>query len=56
MFNLDEEKIVFTFGNKALFFWQGRKAENVVFFISDAEISGIYLSPTLGTAKFKQLD
>ena len=32
MFNLDEEKIVFAFANKALFFWQGKKAENVVFF------------------------
>ena len=56
MFNLDEEKIVFTFGNKALFFGRARKLRMLCFFISDAEISGIYLSPTLGTAKFKQLD
>ena len=43
-------------GNRALVFWQGKKAEIVVFFISDVEIRGIHLSMTLGTAKFKQLD
>ena len=28
MFNLDEEKIEFALGNRALVFWQGKKAEN----------------------------
>ena len=56
MFNLDDEKIEFALGNRALFFWQGTKAENVVFLISDVEIRGIYLSLTLGASKFKQLD
>ena len=37
MFNLDDEMIEF----RALLFWQGTKAENVVFFISD-EIRGSY--------------
>ena len=32
MFNLDEEKIEFALGNRALVFWQGKKADNVVFF------------------------
>ena len=44
MFHLDDEKIEIALGNKALVFWQGKKAENVVFFISDVEIRGIYLS------------
>ena len=40
MFNLDVEKIEFTLGNRALVFWQGKKAENVVrdsqyLFVSD---------------------
>ena len=35
-------------------FWPGKKAENVNF-ISYVGIRGIYLSLTLGTAKFKQL-
>ena len=57
MFNLDEEMIEFALGNRALFFWQGKKAYNVVcFFISDIGIRGIYLSLTLGSAKFKQID
>ena len=41
MFNLDEEKIEFALDNRALVFWQGKKAENVVIFISDVEIRGI---------------
>ena len=56
MFNLDEEKIEFSLGNRALVFWQGKKAENVVFFISDVLIRGIYLSLTLGTAKLKKIN
>ena len=57
MFNLDEEMIEFALGNRALFFWQDKKAYNVVcFFISDIGIRGIYLSLTLGSAKFKQID
>ena len=57
MFTLDEEKIECTLGNRALAYWHGKKAENVLcFFISDIEIPGIYLSLTLGAYKFKQLD
>ena len=44
MFHLDDEKIEIALGNKALVFWQGKKAENVLFYISDVEIRGIYLS------------
>ena len=40
MFNLDEEKIEFALGNRALVFWQGKKVENVVCFFSDVEIRG----------------
>ena len=39
MFNPDDEKIEFTLDIRALFFWQCKKAENAVFFISDVEIS-----------------
>ena len=46
MFNLDEEKIEFALGNRTLVFWQGKKAENSEFFISDVEICGLYLSLT----------
>ena len=31
MFNLDVEKIECALGNKGFCFWQGKKAENVVF-------------------------
>ena len=41
MFNLDEEKIEFALGKKALVFWQCKESENVMFFISDVEIRGI---------------
>ena len=34
MFNLDVEKIDFTLSNSALVFWQGKKSENVVCFLS----------------------
>ena len=34
-------------------FWQGKKAENVVFLFGT---KGIYLSLTLGTTKFRQLE
>ena len=56
MFNLDEEKIEFALGNWALVFWQGKKADNVLLFISDVDDRGIYSSLTLGTAKLEQLD
>ena len=58
MFSLDEKKIEFALGKKALVFWQGKKAKNYVFLIFNfnVEICGISLSLTLGTAKFKQLD
>ena len=32
MFNLDEEKLEFALGNRALVFWQGKKAEYVFYF------------------------
>ena len=53
MFNVEEEKKEFALGNRALVFWQGKKAKHVAFFISDVEICGTYLSLTLGTAKLK---
>ena len=40
MFELDEEKIRTWLMN--FDFWQGKKAEKVVFFISDVEICHIY--------------
>ena len=39
MFNLDEEKIEFALGNRALVSWECKKAENIVFLISDVEIA-----------------
>ena len=56
MFNLDEEKIEFALGNSTLVFWQGRMPRMFFSFFSDVEFGGIYLSMTLGTAQFKQLD
>ena len=56
MFNQDEEKIKCALENREICFWQGKKAEIVVFFIYDIRICGIYLSMALGTEKFKQLD
>ena len=54
--NLGEEKIEFALGNKEFCFWQGKKASRKYFdFISDVWARGIYLSLTLGTAKFKHL-
>ena len=35
MFDLDEKKDKCTRGNKEFSFWQGKKVEKVVFFISD---------------------
>ena len=32
MFNLDEEKIDFEIGKKALVLWQFKESENVIFF------------------------
>ena len=44
IFNLDEEKIECALSNKEFCFWQGKKAENVLFlFISDVGTHGIYL-------------
>ena len=40
---------------KNVHFWQGKK-EKKVELISDVGICAIYLSMTLGTSKFKQLD
>ena len=53
-FNQDEEKIECALGNRD--FWQDKKAEKLVVFISDVGICGIYLSLHLGTAKFELLD
>ena len=53
VFNLDEEKK----GHLATrSFWQGKKAENVLFLFLTVGTRGIYLSLTLGTARFKQQD
>ena len=51
MFNLDEEKVSCALGYMD-FFWQAKKAV----FVSDVGICGYYLSLTLGTPEFKQLD
>ena len=56
MFNLDEEKLEFTLGNRAWILWHGKETENVVHFISDVEIWGIYLSLILDSSEIKQLD
>ena len=37
-------------------FLEGQESRDCFDFISDNEIRGIYMSLTLGTAKFKQLD
>ena len=55
VFNQDEEKIQFALGTRALVFGRARKPRMLIF-ISDVEIRDIYLSLTLGTAKFNQLD
>ena len=51
MFNLDEAKIECALGNRELFFGRARRRDCCVF-ISDVGTRGIYLSLTLGTAKF----
>ena len=53
MFNLDEEKIECAICNKELYFWQGKKAEIIVFYFW-LEIRGIFLSLSLGTAKTQE--
>ena len=50
MFNLNEEKIEFTFGTRIFVFLAGQKSQECCLFISDVGIRGIYLSLTLGTA------
>ena len=55
MFYQDEQKIVHL-ETGTLDFWQDKKAEKLVVFISDYGICGIYLYLTLGTAKFELLD
>ena len=52
MYSHVEESIECVLGNREIWFLAG----NVVFFSDDSGIRGIYLSLTLGTAKFKQLD
>ena len=56
MFNLDADKVEFALSNRALVFWQGKKAKNIVYFIILCRDSLSLFAPTLGTAKFKQLD
>ena len=56
MYSLDEEKIEYVLETGRFGFWHGKKVENGGIFISDVGIRSIYLSLTLGTAKFKQLD
>ena len=50
MFNLNEEKIEFTFGTRTFVFLAGQKSQECCLFISDVGIRGIYLSLALGTA------
>jgi len=57
MYSLDEEKINVCLATGIYGFWQGKEADNVYLFLFFyVGIRGIYLSLTLGTAKFKQLD
>ena len=41
MFNLDVEKIEYALGNK-VFFWQGKKSENVVFLFLTLEFAEFF--------------
>ena len=41
MFNLDEEKIECALGNKEFCFWQGKKAENVVFLFLTSGLAAV---------------
>ena len=55
MFNLEKEKIFVHLATRILVFGRARKPKMFVF-IFDVGARGIYLSLTLGTAKFKELD
>ena len=55
MYSLDEEKIECEFGNREIWFLAGQGSRDCIF-TSDVKNRGIYLSLTLGTANFKQLD
>ena len=54
--NLDEEKIECAVGDRDIWFLAGQESRECCIFISYVGIRGIYLSLTLGKAKFKQLD
>ena len=54
MYCLDEEKIDVHLASGMYGFWQGKKAENVVYFIFDVGIHEIYLSLTLGLPNKKK--
>jgi len=57
MYSLDVEKIECALGIREIWFLTGQKeSQECCILISDVRIWGIYLSLTLGTAKFKQLD
>ena len=57
LFYLDEEKIEFALGNREFCFLAGQQSQECFFFyISNIGIHDIYLSLTLGAAKFKKLD
>ena len=56
MYTLDEEKIEYALGNREIWFLAGQGSRECCIFTSDVKNRGIYLSLTLGTANFKQLD
>ena len=57
MFNLDEEKIECTLGNRALAYWHGKKAENVhnqIFsFFMKSYVSGLSWSKNISKTSKK---
>ena len=55
-YNLDEEKLKCALSNRNFFFFGKARKLKMLYFESDVGIRCIYLSLTLGTAKFKQLD
>ena len=56
MFPLDRRKDRIRTWQQSIGILAGQESQECFFFISNVEIRGIYLSLTLGNAKFKQQD
>ena len=56
MFSQDEGKIECAVGNREICFCQGKKAEIVLIFFWRWDSRYLFVSGSLGNAKFKQLD